>query len=58
MAGTILKHVEEHNKQGLNTFNNYVIIMPAPNETLSQYKKAFDDYMDFTICKIEAKIII
>jgi site-specific DNA-methyltransferase (adenine-specific) len=57
MAGTILKHVEEHNKHGLNTFNNYVIITPAPNETLSQYKKAFDDYIDFKICKIEAKIM-
>jgi hypothetical protein len=49
MAGTILK-------DSLNapegTFNNYIIITPAPNETLDQYYKAFTDYYDFNDFKI------
>jgi hypothetical protein len=45
MAGTILKDVIE--SKGTE-FNNYLIITPAPNETLDQYYKAFDDYYDFS----------
>jgi hypothetical protein len=49
MSGTILK-------DSLNapegTFNNYIIITPAPNETLDQYYKAFTDYYDFNDFKI------
>jgi hypothetical protein len=48
MAGTILADVIKDKKNGTNGFNNYVIITPAPNETLSQYYKTFnDDYYDF-----------
>ena len=47
MAGTILADVIKHKDEGKKTFNNYVIITPAPNETLSQYSKAFNDYYDF-----------
>ena len=45
MAGTILKDVEDANDK--TKFNNYLIITPAPNETLKQYYEAFDDYYDF-----------
>ena len=44
MAGTILEDV---NKNLPNTFKNYIIITPAPTETLSQYEDAFNDYIDF-----------
>ena len=47
MAGTILADVIKHRYEGKKYFNNYVIITPAPNETLSQYSKAFNDYYDF-----------
>jgi hypothetical protein len=50
MAGTILKDVEDtgdSNKKSKTKFNNYLIITPAPNETLEQYYRAFDDYYDF-----------
>ena len=47
MAGTILADVIKDKKNGIKGFNNYVIITPAPNETLSQYSKAFNDYYDF-----------
>ena len=47
MAGTILADVIKHRDEGKKSFNNYVIITPAPNETLSQYSKAFNDYYDF-----------
>ena len=63
MAGTILRHVKEHMKKELKsgitkkTFNNYVIITPSPNETLKQYKEAFDDHIDFEKYDIEADII-
>jgi hypothetical protein len=63
MAGTILRHVKEHTKKELKsgamkkTFNNYVIITPSPNETLKQYKDAFDGYIDFKEYNIEADII-
>jgi hypothetical protein len=57
MAGTILKHVQEHNKKGLKTYNNYIIITPAPNETLGQYKEAFDNHIDFDTFDIEAKVV-
>ena len=53
MAGMILRHVKEHINQGLKTFNNYVIITPAPNETLSQYIEAFD-HIDFDKYNIKA----
>ena len=45
MAGTILKDVEDTKDK--TKFNNYLIITPAPNETLKQYYEAFDDYYDF-----------
>jgi hypothetical protein len=54
MAGMILRHVKEHINQGLKTFNNYVIITPAPNETLSQYIEAFSDHIDFDKYNIKA----
>ena len=57
MAGTVLRHVKEHYKQGLTTYNNYVIITPAPNETLQQYKEAFDKHIDFDRYNIKADII-
>lgn len=50
MAGTILKDVEDAkgaDKKSKTKFNNYLIITPAPNETLKQYYEAFDDYYDF-----------
>ena len=47
MAGTILADVIIENKKPNKKYNNYVIITPAPNETLDQYFKAFDDYYDF-----------
>jgi site-specific DNA-methyltransferase (adenine-specific) len=48
MAGTILADVIIENKKKQDKiYNNYVIITPAPNETLDQYFKAFDDYYDF-----------
>ena len=48
MAGTILSDVIiENEKKHDKKYNNYVIITPAPNETLDQYFKAFDDYYDF-----------
>ena len=53
MAGIILRHVQEHMKAGLSEFYNYVIITPAPNETLSQYIEAFD-YNDFDRYNIKA----
>jgi hypothetical protein len=57
MAGAVLRHVKEHYKQGLTTYNNYVIITPAPNETLQQYKDAFYKYIDFDRYNIKADII-
>jgi hypothetical protein len=39
------------------TYNNYVIITPAPNETLPQYKEAFDNHIDFKRYNIVAGII-
>ena len=56
MAGAILRHVKEHIKNE-KTYNNYVIITPAPNETLVQYKDAFDNHIDFKRYNIEAGII-
>jgi hypothetical protein len=53
MAGIILRHVQEHMNVGLNEFYNYVIITPAPNETLSQYIEAFE-YNDFDRYNIKA----
>ena len=50
MAGTILEDV---NKNLPNTFKNYIIITPAPTETLSQYEDAFNDYIDFKVKNIE-----
>ena len=50
MAGTILKDVEDAkgaDKKSKTKFNNYLIITPAPNETLKQYYEAFNDYYDF-----------
>ena len=50
MAGTILKDVKDSvnvDKKSKTKFNNYLIITPAPNETLKQYYEAFDDYYDF-----------
>ena len=50
MAGTILKDVEnakDADKKSKTKFNNYLIITPAPNETLIQYYEAFDNYYDF-----------
>ena len=50
MAGTILKDVKDAgnaDKKSKTKFNNYLIITPAPNETLKQYYEAFDDYYDF-----------
>ena len=55
MAGTILKDVEDAkgaDKKSKTKFNNYLIITPAPNETLKQYYEAFDDYYDFKNNKI------
>ena len=49
MAGTILKDSLNAPK---GTFNSYIIITPAPNETLDQYYKAFTDYYDFNDFKI------
>ena len=63
MAGTILRHVKEHTKKELKsritakTFNNYVIITPAPNETLKQYEEAFNEHIDFDRYNIKAKTI-
>lgn len=56
MAGAILQHVKEHTRKE-KTYNNYVIITPAPNETLIQYKEAFDNHIDFKRYNIEAGII-
>ena len=56
MAGAILRHVKEHIKNE-KTYNNYVIITPAPNETLVQYKDAFDNHIDFKRYNIDAGII-
>ena len=50
MAGTILEDV---NKNLPNTFKNYIIITPAPTETLSQYEDAFNNYIDFKVKNIE-----
>jgi len=50
MAGTILEDV---NKNLPNTFKNYIIITPAPTETMSQYEDAFNDYIDFKVKNIE-----
>jgi site-specific DNA-methyltransferase (adenine-specific) len=47
MAGTILADVIRDKENNKKCFNNYVIITPAPNETLNQYYQAFDDYYDF-----------
>ena len=47
MAGTILADVIKHRDEGKKSYNNYIIITPAPNETLSQYSNAFNDYYDF-----------
>ena len=62
MAGTILKHVKEHEKRERDvvqkTYNNYVIITPAPSETLQQYKEAFDNHIDFDRYNIKADIVI
>lgn len=49
MSGTILKDSLNAPK---GTFNNYIIITPAPNETLDQYYKAFTDYYNFNDFKI------
>jgi hypothetical protein len=63
MAGTILRHVKEHTRKELKnrvtkrTFNNYVIITPAPNETLKQYEDAFNEHIDFDRYNIKAKTI-
>jgi hypothetical protein len=48
MAGIILDDVIKDKVNGINNFNNYVIITPAPNETLSQYYNTFNDYYDFS----------
>ena len=56
MAGAILRHVKEHMKTE-RTYNNYVIITPAPNETLIQYKETFDNHIDFKRYNIEAGIV-
>jgi len=50
MAGTILEDV---NKNLPNTFKNYIIITPAPTETMSQYEDAFNDYIDFKVKNIK-----
>jgi hypothetical protein len=55
MAGTILQHVKQHTNE--RTYNNYVIITPSPNETLIQYKEAFDNHIDFKRYNIEAGIV-
>ena len=62
MAGSILRHAREHTERELKngtppTYNNYVIITPAPNETLPQYKEVFDNHIDFKRYNIEAGII-
>jgi hypothetical protein len=62
MAGTILRHVKEHIKKELKngmqpTYNNYVIITPAPNETIAQYEETFKDHIEFDNYKIKAEII-
>lgn len=49
MAGTILEDVNKNP----NTFKNYIIITPAPTETLSQYEDAFNNYIDFKVKNIE-----
>ena len=55
MAGTILKDVKDSgnaDKKSKTKFNNYLIITPAPNETLKQYYDTFNDYYDFKSSRI------
>ena len=47
MAGIILKDVIKHNNKKDNSYNNYIIITPAPKETLPQYEDAFNNHIDF-----------
>jgi hypothetical protein len=50
MAGTILEHVKHNNLK----YNNYIIITPAPTETIQQYMDVFDNYIDFDKHNIKA----
>ncbi len=43
MAGIIKKFLIAHKK----TNNNFLIITPAPTETIPQYKEIFNNYLDF-----------
>lgn len=50
MAGTILEYV----KNNIDKSNRFVIITPAPSETISQYIEVFNEYVDFDNLKIKA----
>jgi hypothetical protein len=49
IAGTVLEYV----KKNINKQCNFVIITPAPTETIQQYKDVFRDYIDFSNLDIE-----
>jgi len=48
MAGLILDYVIKNYNDTDNIFFNFLIITPAPTETISQYKEVFNDYYDFS----------
>jgi len=48
MAGLILDYVIKNYNDTDNIYFNFLIITPAPTETISQYKEVFNDYYDFS----------
>jgi len=50
MAGAILDYVKNH----IDKQNKFIIITPAPTETISQYNDVFKDYLDFDKYNIKA----
>ncbi len=53
MAGTILNYIK-NNKDG--KYHKFIILTPAPSETLAQYEDAFNFY-DFDLYNIKAETI-
>ena len=51
LAGSINKYIEIFNQKEYN----FLIITPAPTETIPQYKDVFNDYIDFKDLNIIAK---
>lgn len=54
IAGTILEYVKRH-KEG--PFKKFIIITPAPTETIPQYIDAIEQYLDFDIYNVKCEKI-